>query len=377
MRRRWAAALGIACVAALVAPARLASGDGPQFDRVLKRVQQLRELQVTDEEERQIGEAVSQRIRVRYGVVQDRAVHRYVSLVGAVVAAAGSRPGLDYRFIVLDTDGVNAFAAPGGFIHVTRGALALVSNEAELAGILAHELVHVTEKHTVRAIQKSKAVQMGANETLATNRALFDKVVDNATEVALAGFGRAEELESDQKGVRVMNKVGYAPSALAAFLERLTVRNKGSEGKQGLFASHPEMQERLSRMRKQIDAERLTANATLADRYHASISYRPKGLTEIAAVEGGSAGLAGAAGKPAKPAEKTSDNPPPKKKGFGLGSLLKPAEPERKSAEVTGSAASRGVDTERNAKGGAVATPVAVHLTPADIAAFRKEGNLR
>ena len=67
---------------------------------------------------------------------------------------------------MLDTDGVNAFAAPGGFIHITRGALGLIGNEAELAGVLAHEITHVTEKHTIKAIQKSKMMQMGANETL-------------------------------------------------------------------------------------------------------------------------------------------------------------------------------------------------------------------
>ncbi len=84
---------------------------------------------------------------------------------------ASTRPALPWTFIVLDTDGVNAFAAPGGYVHITRGALALIQDEAELAGVLGHEIIHVTEKHTIKSMQKSKAVQMGASETLSGSSA--------------------------------------------------------------------------------------------------------------------------------------------------------------------------------------------------------------
>jgi predicted Zn-dependent protease len=309
--------------------------------------------------------------------VQDPAVHRYVALVGMAVVGESSRPNLPWRFIVLDTDGVNAFAAPGGFIHITRGALALMASEAELAAVLAHEIQHITEKHTVKAIQKSKAAQIGAQETLKDSK-VFSRIVDATTEMVMAGFGRNEELESDREGVRLANRVGYDPKALAAFLARLFDRNKGATEKQGLFASHPEMQERLDKIAAQVKAEKLASAATLEDRYRKNISYKPKAQTEITAVASGAAGLAGgskkddqAADEDKKPAEK------PKKSGFGLASMLKPSGSEKKSAEVTGSGASRGVDTERNAKGGAVSTLVSVTITPADVAAFKKQGNLR
>ena len=81
-------------------------------------------------------------------------MHKYVALTGMTVASASTRPNLSWTFVVLDTDGVNAFAAPGGFIHVTRGALALIQNEAELADVLGHEIGHITIKHTIKAIQK-------------------------------------------------------------------------------------------------------------------------------------------------------------------------------------------------------------------------------
>src|SRR5215475_14369590 len=95
------------------------------------------------------------------GVVQDPAIHKYVTLLGTALAKESERPNLNWTFIVLDTDGVNAFASPGGIVHVTRGALALAKNEAEIAGVLGHEIGHVAHKHTVNAIKKSKAVGMG------------------------------------------------------------------------------------------------------------------------------------------------------------------------------------------------------------------------
>jgi hypothetical protein len=266
---------------------------------------------------------------------------------------------------------VNAFAAPGGYIHVTRGALGLVANEAERAAVLGNEIIHVANKHAVDAIRKGNALEITANETHLENKQVFSRVVDQAADIVMAGFGRAEEIESDTHGVRLVNKVGYSPGGLGAFLTRLSDRNKGATAKQGLFASHPEMKERLDRLARQITSEKLDGIATLEDRYRQFVSYRPVAQSEIAVVPEGAAGLTGSGAKTEeKPAE-------PKKKGFGLANLLKPTGSEKKSAEVTGSGASRGVDTERNARGGPVPTRVTVNVTPADVAAFKREGKLR
>ena len=125
----------------------------------------LGDLNMSEQEERELGERVSATVRTEFGVLQDAAVTKYVSLVGNVLAKASSRPGLRWEFIVLDTDGVNAFAAPGGLVHITRGALGLIKSEAELAGVLGHEIAHITKKHTVNAIRKSKI----ANARLVTS----------------------------------------------------------------------------------------------------------------------------------------------------------------------------------------------------------------
>jgi predicted Zn-dependent protease len=298
-----------------------------------------------------------------------------------VLAQASSRPGLAWKFIVLDTDGVNALAAPGGYIHVTRGALSLMKNEAELAGVLGHEIIHVTEKHTIRAIQKGKLVQMGAGETLSNNAALFSKLVDKATGVVLAGYGRAEELESDSKGVVLANAVGYKADGLAAFLTTIAERNKDATQKQGLFASHPEMNERLDRLAKIVGDEKLASTATVEARFRQNIAYPPVPQTQVATVTAGSAGLAGESGQSgntsgSQTAQKQEE--PKKKKGFGLSSLMgNKGGSEKKSAEVTGSAASRGVDVERAAKGGSNPAIVPVTLTAAEISSFKKDGQLR
>ena len=346
---------------------------------VVKRAEQLQDLRFSDADEQQIGAAVSEKVRERYGVVQDANVHRYVTLVGTAVAQATSRPDVPWTFIVLDTDAVNAFAAPGGFVHITRGALALIEDESELASVLGHEMIHVTERHTIRAIQKNKSIQMGADEKLSGNAALLNKVVENVyLDIIEKGFGRSEENESDEKGVVAANKIGYAPQGLQRFLTRLQERNKNSTEKRGLFASHPEMKERLDRLGKQITTQKLAATTTLGDRYRKNVSYQPVALTEIAVVAEGSAGLTGGSAKPAAKDE-TKKEPPkeePKTRGFGLGRLMPAGGNEQKSSQVASSGGTRGVDPEKDAKGGPNPKAVAVKVSAADIAAFKKEGGL-
>src|SRR4051812_804658 len=169
--------LMIFAVLSVAAPASAQFG---AIDKGLQQIQDAKQkyddLNITDDEERKMGEDVSLKLRQRFGVVQDAAVHKYVSLVGTVLAKQTERPNLPWTFIVLDTDGVNAFAAPGGFVHVTRGALGLVRNEAELAAVLAHEIGHITHKHAVNAIKKNKAVQIGANETLSSRGPFLERI---------------------------------------------------------------------------------------------------------------------------------------------------------------------------------------------------------
>jgi len=208
-------------------------------------------------------------------------------------------------------------------------------------------------------------------------REAITRIAGEAYKMIYAGYSRGEELESDRLGVVLADKAGYDPKGIGGFLTALTARNKGAAEKQGLFASHPEMKERFEKLDKQIADKKLTSTTVLADRYRAAISYKPAAQTEIAQVAEGTSGLAGGTKEEPKKDEPPKDEaPPPKKRGFSLGGLLKPGGDEKKTAQVTGSGGSRGVDTERGAKGGSNPAIVVVTLTAADIDQFKVDGKL-
>ncbi len=365
-------------VVALLALALPAHAQFGGLDQGLKRLQQAKDakdkfddLNVTEAEERKIGEDVSARIRQRFGVVQSAPVHKYVTLVGATLAKQSERPALPWTFIVLDTDGVNAFASPGGIIHITRGALGLITSEAELAGVLAHEIGHVAHKHTVNAIRKNKAVQLGTSETLSDRGPFLDKIANKAYEIVLENkFDRGDEMDADKVSVALTEKAGYSPGTLAAFLTRLDDRNRDQPAQNGLFASHPETKERIEAIKKLAGAK---TGATVEARYTENIKYEPTAVTSIATVEEGAAGLTGstapAKDDKAKKDEAKKDEP---KKGFGLGALKPAAAPERQTAQVSASGGSRGLGADRAAKGGGNPAIVKASVTDADLATFRK-----
>ena len=370
--KHWILAVALAALGVNVSSPAFA-----QFG-ILKKAQQakdakdkLDDLNVTEAEERKIGEDVSVKVRARFGVVQDPAVHKYVTLVGMLLAQHSERPQLAWTFIVLDTDGVNAFASPGGLVHITRGALGLIKNEAELAAVLGHEIGHVAHKHTVNAIRKNKAVQLGTNETLSNRGPFLDKIANKAYEMVLENkFDRGDEMDSDKVSVTLAEKAGYAPGPLADFLERLDERNKDQPANNGLFASHPEMKERIEAIRKLAGAR---TGATVEARYKSQIKYEATPVTAIATVEGGASGLTGSTA-PAKggDANETKTEEPKKKGGFGLGGLKQAVAPEKQTAQVSASGGSRGVGPDRAAKGGSNPNLVKVAVSDADIAAFRK-----
>jgi predicted Zn-dependent protease len=353
-------------VLAFVAVCAPASAQIGGLGGALRRAQQVQDtkkkvddLTFTDEEEQAIGVDVSTRVRQRFGVVQDAAIHKYVTLVGLTLAKQSERPNLPWTFIVLDTDGVNAFASPGGYVHITRGALGLITNEAELAGVLGHEIGHVVRKHTINALRKNSAVSLGASAASersaflsSVGAAVYNSVLENA-------YDRGDELDADRLGVDLPQKARYQAGALGSFLARLAERNQGQAEKNGLFASHPETKERIDKVKALASASKTTA--VVEPRYKSNVKYQPTPITAIAAVEDGAAGLTGG-GKAEEP----------KKKGFGLGSLKQTVAPEKQSAQTTASGGARGVGPDRAAKGGSNPKVVKATVTDAEVAEFRK-----
>jgi predicted Zn-dependent protease len=373
--------LAVAACAAAAAPAEA------QFDKIgkgLSVAKKANDAIYTESEKQQLGAEVSAKIRKKFGVVQDPAVHRYVALVGGVLTRVSKKPDYTWRFIVLDTDAVNAFAAPGGYVHITKGCLALIANESELAGVLGHELTHVVEDHTVKALSKAGFVDTAASASGKGN-GITAGLVDQVTSIALSGFGRGEELESDREGLDLAAKAGYQPDGLRTFLQRLSDRNKNSSEKRGLFASHPQMQERLDKLAAQEKKEK-PSTITLETRFKQFISYQPVPQSQIATVAAGSSGLASGSSssstkkddKPAqKPAAKSDDDEKPKKKGFGLGKIADSlGGGEKKSGQTVASGGARGLDPEVDAKGGPNPAIVSVSVSKAEVDTFRKEGKL-
>lgn len=363
----------------------LASPAAAQFgllEQGAKRAKQVSDFNWSDEEKAALGQKVSELVRQRYGVVQDPAVHKYVTLVGRTVTEKSTKPGLPWTFIVLDTDAVNAFAAPHGYVHITRGALALMKDESELAGVLAHEIVHVAEEHTIDALKKNTLKSAAAEQVAGGNglieflaNAAYNNILDNA-------YSRGDEGAADTQGITLISKAGYAPQGLGSFLTTLADRNKSATEKRGLFSSHPEMQARQDKLTSTITKGKLAGTQLVADRYKATIKYKPVPQSQIATVAEGTKGLAGgssASAKDSKGGTTAKADPPqeaPKKKGFGLGKLVSGGGSESKSAQVVGSGGARGLDPEKDAKGGGNPAVVAVKVTPADLQAFKKAGSL-
>jgi hypothetical protein len=282
--------------------------------------------------------------------------------------------------VVLDTEGVNAFAAPGGFIHITKGLLGLMKDEAELAGVLAHEIIHVTEKHTVNAIQKSDGVKVLSDEVGSSGgmaQSLVTKLADAAYSNILNNkFSRNDEGEADEKGIVLVNKVGYAPSGLSSALTKLSDRNKDAKEPNGLFASHPQLKERITKIDTLIKERKLGATATVQPRYAKNITFDATPASALATVAEGSRGLAGGEEKKSadtKTADAEKKEEPKKSGGGGMLSRLRPGGGKQaEQSQTVASAGARGVNPDRDAVGGPNKTRVPVKIGPNDIAEFQK-----
>jgi predicted Zn-dependent protease len=347
-------------------------------DKAADAKQKYDDYNVTDKEERQLGEQVSLQLRDRFGVYQNQNVTKYVTLVGTLLAKASSRPNLDWQFIVLDTDGVNAYAAPGGIVHITRGLLGLMKNEAELAGVLGHEVTHVTEKHTVEAIKQEKKVNM-VGEAAGSGGGLRDKFLAQVgaavfNKVFEGEFSQKDENEADRIGTRLANGLGYLPSGIADVLKKIDARNGGRDDRNGMFASHPATKDRIAANEKLIASEKLSGKATADARYKSNITFDAKPVTEISGDVAGAAGLAGSDKKKEDDTSAKKADEPKKKGGIGsaLGSIS--GNKQQASTQQASSAGARGVGgaPDRDAKGGANKSTLTVKVTPAELDAFKK-----
>jgi predicted Zn-dependent protease len=211
---------------------------------------------VSEAQEIELGRGADPQIVAALGLYPDDDVQAYVQRIGKDLAASSERPDLPWTFRVLDTDVVNAFALPGGFIYVTRGLMAHLDNEAELAGVLGHEIGHVTARHSVERLSQAQLAGLGLGVGM-----IFAPRVEEIGSAAEAGlgllflkFGRDDERESDDLGVRYMVRDGYDPREIVSVFETLG-RVSQAEGQGAVptwLATHPAPAERVARLKARV-----------------------------------------------------------------------------------------------------------------------------
>ena len=365
--------LSAAFLAATAAPAHAQLGALGKIkkgaDQAADAKKKYDDMTFSPEEERQIGEQVSAKLRQRFGVYQNQDVTKYVALVGSVMAQGSTQPTLDWHFIVLDSDGVNAYATPGGFVHITRGLLGMLKDESELAGVLGHEVTHVTERHTVDELRKSamtkEATEQAGKGSLTKD--IISRLAGKAFQDIFNGkFSQAQESDSDRVSARLANKAGYSPHGLATALQKIADRNAGQQQPNGWFSSHPALKDRINNIEKQIKSEKLNATATVAPRYKQYITFDAKPLSDVPTVDAGASGLASGEKK-----KEDADAKQNAKKAGGASSVSKNTL-QAQSGQQSASAGVRGLGNDRDARGGGNPAVVAVKVTPQEITAFKK-----
>jgi predicted Zn-dependent protease len=221
----------------------------------------------TYEQEYFLGRAIAANILSRYTVYGDPAANRYVTLVGQTLAAHSDLPQTfgGYRFIILDSDEVNAFAAPGGLIFITRGMLRACENEDQLAAVLAHEVAHVQGRHGIELIKDSRwkkfgteavflaASGFGGGDVAAAVGVFGDMVKDISNQIMSRGYGKKLERRADIDALTVLMRVGYEPHESIALMRNM--QDRFVRGRKDFSKTHPKPKDRIKTINKALKGE--------------------------------------------------------------------------------------------------------------------------
>jgi len=212
---------------------------------------------VSEEQEIAQGKQYHQSVIAQYGVYDDPELQAYVDKIGQGLAAKSHRAHLDFHFTLLDTPDINAFALPGGYIYITRGIMAYLDSEAELAGVLGHEIGHVTARHSVR--QQSGQLASGLLNVLisaATGSDTLGQLGNQLSTGLIRGYGRKHELEADRLGAQYLHRTGYNPEIMLEVIgvlkdqelyemAKAKEENRPANIYHGVYSTHPENDDRL------------------------------------------------------------------------------------------------------------------------------------
>jgi predicted Zn-dependent protease len=206
-------------------------------------------------QEASLGASEHSKVQQTYGDFVTGPVADYVNRVGQKLAANTERPDVQYKFFVIDSPVVNAFAIPGGYVYVSRGILALANSEAELAGVLGHEIAHITARHAASRVSQGALAGIGAAIlSAATGSEAVGQIANVGSDLYIKSYSRGQENESDSLGVRYLASAGYDPKAMSSFLRSMEAQSrldqqiagKSSASTMNYFSTHPLTSERIS-----------------------------------------------------------------------------------------------------------------------------------
>ncbi len=218
-----------------------------------------------------MGREADPQIVEQMGLYQDEALQQYISSLGKKLAATSERPKLPWTFRLIDDPVVNAFALPGGFIYITRGILANLTSEAQLAGVMGHEIGHVTARHSVEQMSRAQLAQVGLGVGMVLRPELqpFANAASSGLGLLFLKFGRDDEKQADDLGLRYMMRAGYDPRPLPNVFRMLdkTTQLAGGRGTPEWLSTHPNPANRSQRLEQEIAAlNQPLEGRTVADR---------------------------------------------------------------------------------------------------------------
>jgi predicted Zn-dependent protease len=221
---------------------------------------------VSESDEIALGKESDPQIVAQYGVYNDAKLNQYLSDLGNRMAQISHRPQLKYEFKIVDSPIINAFAVPGGYVYFTRGIMAYLNNEAELAGVLGHEIGHITARHSAQQMSQAQLAQvgLGVGSVLSPTFAQFAGMAGTGIQVLFLKFGRDHERQSDQLGVEYSTKIGYDAREMANFfatLDRMQSTSDGG-GLPGWLSTHPQPEERVVNVRQMAEERQQTLDVS-------------------------------------------------------------------------------------------------------------------
>jgi predicted Zn-dependent protease len=252
----------MACLLGAALPAAafdLGSIDWKKAAETVQKVQKAR-ADIDEPQEIMLGDGIASNLLGAAPLLDNPAVQRYVNRIGRWLASQTERPDLPWMFGVLDDNDVNAFATPGGNVFITKGLLVRMSSEAELAGVLAHEISHVLRKHHLQSLKKGAQAELLtdlANDAIKEKGGdpRLTKLVSAGTEVYARGLDKNDEFEADRMGVVIAARGGYDPYGLPAVLQTLQSLNPGDSSLALMFKTHPALADRLSLLDREMSGQ--------------------------------------------------------------------------------------------------------------------------